>query len=42
MIKEIIEYIGDKIEDFEYLMNKEKIEKELKESLESGPSDLVI
>lgn len=36
------ELIEDYMEDFEIMLNKEKLEKKWKESLSSGESDLVI
>lgn len=35
-------FIEDYMEDFEIMLNKEKLEKQWKESLASGESDLVI
>ncbi len=35
-------FIEDYLEDFEMWMNREKLQKELQESLDSGDSDLVI
>lgn len=36
------EFIEDYMEDYEMYLNQEKLQKELKKSMESGPSDLVI